>query len=526
MNPDQNRRWIVHPWLANGLFFAMLLLYCAVVAEGRFFPTVDGPVHSYNARLFGDLLVGDPHSSAFFHFNGVPVPYWTSTVLMWLFGILFGPTEAERAMVLLIIIATALAFRRFMHTVTEPNSIGSLLIFPFLWTAPLQLGFFNFCLGLALFFFFLSWWLRRSKGQSMVGNANVGTLLFILLFFTHLMVFAMTLAVVAGHACWMKWRMRDTSFLRSLFKDLALMALPALVLCVWYFITSDSESTEAIAIPISERWEWLMHAQPLLTLVWDQERPMARAVQAGLLLLTLAAFRHRRKALLFSPTGGAWGSLALLLFAACLLLPDRFASGTALLVRLQLFALIMWAVWCAAQPMNEVLRVLGVSLVSFGGLWHLHFQQDHLRVLRAEAEDLYSMHVAIAADATVLPLNYSANWVQGNFSDYLGLWKNTIVLDNFVARAPHAPIRWLRELEPFDDMGTLYNSLQPCVQLDAWTERTGRTIDHIITSGMPGSPTDSCTIDVQRQLLYRYDLSVVSPSSVVKLYTLKPTPGP
>lgn len=522
MNTGQNRRWILHPWFVDGLFYSMLLLYCTVVAEGRFFPTVDGPVHSYNARLFGDLLAGDPHASAFFRFTDLPVPYWTSTVLMWMFEMLLGPAEAERAMVLLIIITSALAFRRFVQAVTQRNSIGSLLVFPFLWSAPLQLGFFNFCLGFALFFFFLSWWLRRSTEQNNLRKVNLCTLLLLLLFFTHLMAFAMTLAVVIGHACWMKWRMRDNYFLRPVLKGFALIALPALVLCCWYLIGSDGENPKVVSVPIGQRWEWLLHAQPLLTLVWDQERPMARAVQTGMVLMTIAAFRHRRNVSLPGTTTSAWGIAALLLFGACLLLPDRFASGTALLVRMQLFGFIMWAVWCAAQPMNEAMRVLGVAFVSFGALWHLHFQRDHLRVLRSEAEDLYSVHVAVAENATVLPMNYSSNWMQGNFSDYLAKWKNTIVLDNFVALAPHAPIRWKREMEPFGDLGTLYTSLRPCVQLHAWTARTGHVIDHIITSRMPDPPTDSCTVDAQRQLLDRYDLSAISPSGVVKLYTLKP----
>ena len=77
------------------------------------------------------------------------------------------------------------------------------------------------------------------------------------------------------------------------------------------------------------------------------------------------------------------------------------------------------------------------------------------------------MHTAIDDDATVLPLNYSDNWLHGNFSDYLGTWRNTLVLDNFVARFSHSPIQWNTEMEPFADIGNFDNSLQPCIDLDA-----------------------------------------------------------
>ncbi|MFZ1688489.1 MAG: hypothetical protein WAU70_13750, partial [Flavobacteriales bacterium] len=129
MIPGRGQRWFTRTWLADGLFFCVLLLFCAVVAEGRFFPTVDGPVHSYNARLLGDLLGGDAHSTAFFELNNAPAPYWTSMVFMWLFGIVLGPSQVERAMVLLIIITIAFAFRSFLRAAGAKSAAGHLLIF-------------------------------------------------------------------------------------------------------------------------------------------------------------------------------------------------------------------------------------------------------------------------------------------------------------------------------------------------------------------------------------------------------------
>lgn len=509
----QRRLW-------NALFFGILFLYCAVVAEGRFFPTVDGPVHTYNARLFGDLMAGDAHACRFFHFNDAPVPYWTSTVLMWLFGSLLGPAEVERVMVLLIIIATALFYRWFLRAVSVESNIGSLLIFPFLWTVPLQLGFFNFCLGFALLFFTLSWWLHRSPGQRMDLATLIGALLFMLLYFTHIMFFVLSLALITGHAGWMKFQMRDISFLRNALSRMLIMAAPAMLLCVWYAIVNDGEGPRAATMSFTQRLEWLVNGQPLLTLVWDKEQPMVRLVQTGLLLLTLGAIRSRRKQLFTPAIGDAWGWAALVFFAACLVLPDGFSTGTIVLVRLQLIGLVFWATWCAAQRMNERVRIVGVGLAIAGALWQLHFHWGTVRALRSEAEDLYTVHTEIREDASVLPLNYSGNWMHGNFSDYLGTWKNTIVLDNFVARFSHSPIQWRAEMEPFADIGNFDNSLQPCVNLDAWTQRTGRTIDHVITIRMPQQPTDSCAMDVLAQLKNRYELSFTSPTTDVRLYSL------
>ncbi len=75
-------------------------------------------------------------------------------------------------------------------------------------------------------------------------------------------------------------------------------------------------------------------------------------------------------------------------------------------------------------------------------------------------------------------------------------------------------------MEPFADIGNFDNSLQPCVDLDAWTLRTGHTIDHVITVRMPEQPTDSCTLDTEAQLKNRYELSFTSPTGNVKLYSL------
>ncbi len=509
----QRRLW-------NVLFFSILVLYCAVVAEGRFFPTVDGPVHTYNARLFGSLISADAHATSFFHFNDAPVPYWTSTVLMWLFGTLFGAAQVERIMVLLIIITMALSYRWFLGAVSVESNIGSLLIFPFLWTVPLQLGFFNFCLGFALLFFTFGWWLHRMPSQRMDQVVLQGAVMFMILYFTHLMFFVLTLGLITGHAVWMKSRMRELSFLRNLLGRLLVTAIPALLLLLWYAIANDGEGPRAATMSLAQRLEWLVNGQPLLTLVWDQEQPMVRLVQAGLLLLTLGALWSRRNQLFTAAIGDAWGLAALVFFAACLVLPDGFSTGTIVLVRLQLIGLVLWATWCAAQRMNEAVRIVGVGLAIAGALWQLHFHWGTVRALRSEAEDLYTVHTAISDHATVLPLNYSGNWMHGNFSDYLGTWKNTIVLDNFVARFSHSPIQWNKEMEPFADVGNFDNSLQPCVDLDAWTLRTGHTIDHVITVRMPEQPTDSCALDTQAQLKNGYELSFTSPTGNVKLYSL------
>ncbi|MFZ1688397.1 MAG: hypothetical protein WAU70_13290, partial [Flavobacteriales bacterium] len=395
------------------------------------------------------------------------------------------------------------------------------------WTVPLQLGFFNFCLGLALLLFVLGWWLRRTDDWT-TRRMIVGMSLFVLLYFTHLMLFTMAILLMMATAFWSGWKERSVGIARMQLKRILLLSLPGLVLCTWYFAVTGGEGPKAVAFPFTQRVEWLLNAQPLLTLVWDQEQPMARLVQAGLLILSGAALWHRRKSRAGSPVGDVWGLVAFLLFASCLVLPDGFASGTIVLVRLQLLGLILWAVWCGLQPMHAGLRVGGTALVIAGALWHLHFHRDALRSLRAEAEDLYTVHAAIGKDATVLPLNYSDNWLHGNFSDYLGMWKNTIVLDNFVARYAHAPIRWREEMEPFDDVGNFDSSLQPCIDLAAWTERTGRTLDHVITVRMPEQPSDSCTIDARRQLRDHYDLAFTSPSGAVELFALKhrtdPTP--
>ncbi|MBK9194936.1 MAG: hypothetical protein IPO17_08060 [Flavobacteriales bacterium] len=510
--------WQQRLW--NALFFCILFLYCAVVAEGRFFPTVDGPVHTYNARLFGDLMALDVHATSFFHFNDAPVPYWTSTVLMWLFGTLFGPAEVERIMVLLIVIATALSYRWFLRAVSVESNIGSLLIYPFLWAVPLQLGFFNYCLGFALLFFTLGWWLHRMPSQRMDRVVLQGSVLFMVLFFTHLMFFVLGLALITGHAVWLKLRMRQVPFLRKLLSRLLMTAFPAILLLIWYMITDDGEGPHAATMSFAQRLEWLVNGQSLLTLVWEQEQPMVRLVQGGLLLLTLGALWSRRNDLLTAAIGDAWGLAAVAFFAACLVLPDGFSTGTIVLVRLQLIGLVLWATWCAAQRMNEGVRIVGVGLAMAGALWQLHFHWGTVRALRLEAEDLYTVHTAIGDGATVLPLNYSDNWLHGNFSDYLGTWRNTIVLDNFVARFSHSPIQWNTEMEPFADIGNFDNSLQPCVDLDAWTLRTGHTIDHVITVRMPEQPTDSCTLDTEAQLKNRYELSFTSPTGNVKLYSL------
>jgi hypothetical protein len=68
------------------------------------------------------------------------------------------------------------------------GKVSSYLIFPFIYSFPFCIGFFNFCIGLPIMFWVLGLWFKNRNNQN-TGPTVVITCLSTLLYFTHVFNF-------------------------------------------------------------------------------------------------------------------------------------------------------------------------------------------------------------------------------------------------------------------------------------------------------------------------------------------------
>ncbi len=166
------------------------------------FVTQDGPSHLYTAVVARDLLL-NPNSpyAELYRFQPKLVTNWSTTVLMNIMQGLFGSFDAEHAMATLCVIAGFFGFaylRRSVDPLSSPWSPTNnfLLCSWFLW-----IGFYNFYLGMALFPFVAGYYIRHANAINRKKLLAISGGLLIL-FFTHVMGFALALMSVGLVGLW------------------------------------------------------------------------------------------------------------------------------------------------------------------------------------------------------------------------------------------------------------------------------------------------------------------------------------
>ena len=161
--------------LIEKYFFLLITgLNLIPILSRKFFPTLDGPAHLYNAQLIKSLLfdnytlLGD-----FFIFNQEPIPNWTGHIILSFFNLFLPSFVAEKILLLSYMIGLPLSFRALIKTIAPSNRLFSYLIFPFTYSFVFFLGFYNFCIALVLILITLNYWVKHEENLSSRKNVLI-----------------------------------------------------------------------------------------------------------------------------------------------------------------------------------------------------------------------------------------------------------------------------------------------------------------------------------------------------------------
>src|SRR5436190_16559760 len=148
------------------LFFLLCVGSLLPILLLETFPTLDGPAHLYNARIINELIFRhDNPLKEYYSFNTTPVPYWTCFILLIFFSKIFSMMIAEKLLLGIIVLGTAISFRKLLMVLHCRNMVSSWLIFPFIYSFPLYTGFYNFCFAIVFFFITLAYYIKRIEKQ-------------------------------------------------------------------------------------------------------------------------------------------------------------------------------------------------------------------------------------------------------------------------------------------------------------------------------------------------------------------------
>jgi hypothetical protein len=515
-------------WKSEKFFFALFVFITAYpFLFNAYFPTVDGPAHLHNGNLLKHYLFKDAGNiPAFYELNKNISSNYFDHLWFAISGLFLPPFLVEKSIILFYIIGLPYSFRFLVKKISgneKSAQLSSYLIFSFVYTFPLQLGFFNFCSGIPILFLTLGVWIgerNRLKAKTLIFLTTLTTIVYA----THLFNFILLGIAISIYEIQFIIHAKKTNSPKiKLWKPLFVF-LPGLALTGLFFISNNEfKHDPPIFLTKEKLTQTLIDIGPLITLQYEKEVFFTHII-AGVLILLLGLVIYKNystrknKKSEFRPR---WIYLALLILILFYSFPDWVVSGGYISIRLAQFFFLILIILIASKEIEPRFLLLPVSALLTIHTYLVLYHNEQIEPLSEDAAALVEAGNKIEPGAVLLPLNYSKNWLHVFHANYLATEKNVINLDNYEPTQPHFPFINKKQ-SVFKLMDKYGNRNPPCINIDNYEKVTHQRIDYLSRFYFNGDLKDSCSALVEKEIQARFELIHESKSRKVQLYKRKP----
>lgn len=531
-----------HRQVERLLFLAFVALHLFPILGGVFFPSLDGPAHLYNSRILIEL--GSETNAAlgkFYTVNDFFLPNWIGHIFLGLLLLLLPDLMVEKMFIFIYVVAFSYSFRYVCAQISPYSHISSYLCFPLIYSFFIFLGFFNFLIGVIFLLVSIGFTLRHLHVFHRPAKVITYLILVLLCYYSHLFVyifFCLLISLLIGLLSLKNiiGRTHIESNNRVAFSTMALMFfITSIPLILYMFHSADiiAAGSESF-ISSKELRDWVLNVRPIIALNFGEEEFYTRVyflILFGMFVIGIRNFslgldRRNLRSLaavnsrfVKSATDNFLLVLSFITLFLAFILPDSNQMAGYVSVRILFLFFVCMALWLSKFSFSTVgsLAILfSIALISVNlNLYYADEQKKHSEV----AELIHEIAEHIEPNSTVLPLNQSNNWFFGHFSNYLGLSKPMIILENYEAHTGYFPLRWNTVNMPNLTLGHVEQQSLPCVSWISNTQNPMQMIDYVIVIGQIDT-TDSCMKDIVQIL--ESDYIKVLQNSEATLYSMPP----
>jgi hypothetical protein len=434
-------------------FYSVLLANIVLLCFTRFYPSMDGPAHLYNANIIHYLIKGNTALNEFYSLNQLPVPNWISHFMLAVFRFVMPAWLAEKVLVILYVSGMALSFRYLIRELNPGNTSSSILVFPFIYSFLFHLGFYSFCISFILYFGATGYWMRIRDAEKFK-NYFMLFVLITLTYFSSVLTYAflgVTLGVYVLFLTWYKYRENQDTFMaiRNVSRKLLyllLVSLPSIVLLVIFYQNVTFYPTSH-TYTVKELIKWINDVRPLIVFGYASEEVITEQFLHILLILIIIGlvFRRGENANEHTPALRKADIMLVPLAISLYLLfftPDGSGAGM-MSDRFCLLLYVFLLIWTVSQARPAFINryIILITVVLHFGLL-LHHMNGTIRKLNNDAINIHQSGNFIEDNSIVLPVNLSDHWLQPHFSNYLGVEKPLVILENYEANVGWFPVKW------------------------------------------------------------------------------------
>ncbi|KFD38298.1 hypothetical protein AT05_10865 [Schleiferia thermophila str. Yellowstone] len=508
------------------LFYVTLLINVLLLFSTKFYPSMDGPAHLYNANILLHLLRGNDFLSEFYSINNLPIPNWISHIILLIFQSFLPSWMAEKILLIIYVSGMALSFRYLIKVLNPKNISLSILIFPFIYSFLFHLGFYNFSLSFILFFSTLGYWIHSFNSK----NKYKYFILFLLItmtYFTNLLIFGFLGLTMGLYVLYfsVKKYLDDHDMLSALrfcsrnLLILLLISLPGLIFFLIFYVNVQFYPSEE-AYSVKELIKWINDARPFIVFDYADEEIITEQFLHVLLLLLGTSFllNNEEKSNYNNIEKANVIAIPLLLSIFLYFVTPNGSSAGMMSDRYCLILYMLGLVWVVSRSVatkfNGIL-IFSILILHFGLLFkHLN---DTIKKLDANAIAINMADEYISENSIVLPVNLSDHWLETHFSNYLGVDKPMVILENYEASVNWFPIKWNSEKIP-NILLKDKNSISEIQWINNINSTSTKQIDYVLLYGNLNKINDPKWSDLKEQLSAGFKVKYISENHYVALY--------
>ena len=438
-------------------FYIFLVINLLPVLVFKFFPTVDGPAHLYNSRLILELARQSGPLNDYFIFNEIS-PNWLGHIILSLSLLIFPANIAEKCLLLIYFIGFPISFRAYIRIRPDHNSTLTYFVFPFTYSFLLFYGFYNFHLGLVFFFWTLYLWVKYNH-EFTIKRTFFLLILTTLMCLSHLFVFAVFILIVSISNIRElpdlvnPYKERRKRFLKVLIHQILALSI-GLIIMIKFILTNAEESTLPTYINPSALLKWLMQIQPAKGIVYGKEDIFTRWIFITLVLLISYLLYYKIKRFLaakskinFLLNFGLRRNFGLIMsivfLVALFIVPDSHGAAVGLVSsRIILFFFLFLIAWLSTKKFHTWLHILAFVIINYVNIALLDIYYSATKDNNFLAAEISKASREIEPFKTVLPALNSDYWLHGHISNYLGIDRPMVILENYEATLDWFPLKW------------------------------------------------------------------------------------
>ena len=432
-------------------FYSILLLNIIFLCFTKFYPSIDGAAHLYNSNILLELLKGNQTLSEFYSINKLPIPNWTGHFILLTFQSFLPAWIAEKILLIFYVAGMAISFRYLIKVLNPENTSLSILIFPFIYSFLFHLGFYNFSISFIFLFTTLGFWLRNNTST----KPYFLIILFLLInitYFTNLLIFGFLGLIIGLYILYFSYKeciekkniQIAIKFALKKLGVLLLVSLPGLIFLLIFFNNIQFFPSNQ-SYTVKELLKWINDARPFIVYDYSSEEIITQQYFHVLLILLAFSFippanQSASKKLLNEKVNII--AIPLILTIILLFITPNGSGAGMMSDRYCLMIFIFGLILIVSRPTK--IKINTIVILIFVVL-HIGLIFNHYRIIKKLDKDAIAIKDTekyISENHIVLPVNLSDNWLEPHFSNYLGINKSVIILENYEASIGWFPVKW------------------------------------------------------------------------------------